>query len=124
MINYLMARQTPATCDNYLRLGPDAVSAPDNEFLVHLDRIGATLFRAFGAAKRSGLPAAEPEDQDWSLVAEAFTKSGGTPTEMEERTPIRLSRVCARQRRNCMQRPFRCTANLDDMSKPPCSTRL
>ncbi|RWD63339.1 tetratricopeptide repeat protein [Mesorhizobium sp.] len=83
MINYLMARQTPATCDNYLRLGPDAVSASDNEFLVHLDRIGATLFRAFGAAKRSGLPAAEPEDQDWSLVAEAFTKSGGTPTEME-----------------------------------------
>jgi tetratricopeptide (TPR) repeat protein len=83
MLNYLMTRQTPATCDNYLRRGPDAVSAPDNEFLAHLDRIGATLFRAFGAAKRSGLPAAEPEDQDWSLVADAFTKSGGTPTEME-----------------------------------------
>ncbi|RTL96509.1 MAG: tetratricopeptide repeat protein [Hyphomicrobiales bacterium] len=82
MINYLMARQTPATCDNYLRSGPDAVSAPDSEFLAHLDKMGATLFRAFGAAKRSGLPAAEPEDQDWSLVADAFTKSGGTPTEM------------------------------------------
>lgn len=82
VLNYLMARQTPATCDNYLRSGPDAVSAPDSEFLAHLDKMGATLFRAFGAAKRSGLPAAEPEDQDWSLVADAFTKSGGTPTEM------------------------------------------
>jgi hypothetical protein len=83
MLNYLMTRQTSATCNNYLRSGPDAVSAPDSEFMVHLDKMGATLFRAFGAAKRSGLPASEPEDQDWSLVAEAFTKSGGTPTEME-----------------------------------------
>ena len=83
MLNYLMARQTPATCNNYLRNGPDAVSAPDSEFLVHLDKVGATLFHAFGAAKRSGLPAAEPEDQDWSLVADAFTKSGGTPAEMD-----------------------------------------
>ncbi|RAZ86945.1 hypothetical protein DPM33_26720 [Mesorhizobium hawassense] len=83
MLNYLMTRQTPATCNNYLRKGPDAVSAPDSEFLVHQDKIGATLFRAFGAAKRSGLPAAEPADQDWSLVAEAFTRGGGTPTEMD-----------------------------------------
>jgi tetratricopeptide (TPR) repeat protein len=83
MLNHLIARQTPATCNNYLRIGPDAVSAPDSEFLVHLDRIGATLLHALGAAKRSGLPAAEPEDQDWSLVAEAFTKNGGTPAEME-----------------------------------------
>ncbi|KUM23625.1 hypothetical protein AU467_33080 [Mesorhizobium loti] len=83
MVNYLMARQTPATCNNYLRIGPDAVSAPDNEFLADLDRIGATLFRAFGAAKKSGLPAAVPGDQDWSLVADAFTKSGGTPAEMD-----------------------------------------
>ncbi|MDX8535819.1 hypothetical protein RFM41_33115 [Mesorhizobium sp. VK25A] len=83
MLNHVMARETPATCNNYLRIGPDAVSAPDSEFLAHLDKIGATLFHAFGAAKRSGLPAAEPEDQDWSLVADAFTKGGGTPAEME-----------------------------------------
>ncbi|WP_217578139.1 tetratricopeptide repeat protein [Mesorhizobium sp. GbtcB19] len=83
MLNYLMTRKTPATCDNYLRKGPDAVSAPDSEFMVHLDKIGATLFRAFGAAKRSGLPAAEPADQDWSLLADAFTRGGGTPAEMD-----------------------------------------
>ncbi|TPN76745.1 tetratricopeptide repeat protein [Mesorhizobium sp. CU2] len=83
MLNHLMARETPATCNNYLRNGPDAVIAPDHEFLMDMDRIGATLFRAFGAAKKSGLPAAEPGDQDWSLVADAFTKGGGTPTEME-----------------------------------------
>lgn len=83
MLNHLMARETPATCNTYLRNGPDAVSAPDNDFLVDLDRIGATLFHAFGAAKRSALPAAEPGDEDWSLVADAFTKSGGTPAEMD-----------------------------------------
>ncbi|MBZ9849240.1 hypothetical protein LB565_14740 [Mesorhizobium sp. CA14] len=83
MLDHLMARETPDICNNYLRNGPDAVSAPDSEFLAHLDKVGATLFRAFGAAKRSGLPAAEPEDQDWSLLADAFTKSGGTPAEMD-----------------------------------------
>ena len=83
MLNHLITRQTPATCDNYLRSGPDAVSAPDGEFLAHLDKMGATLFRAFGDAKSRGLPDAEPEDQDWSLLADAFTEGGGTPAEME-----------------------------------------
>lgn len=57
--------------------------APSHDFLAHLDKIGATLFNAFGAAKRSGLPAAVPSDQDWSLVADAFIRSGGTPVEMD-----------------------------------------
>lgn len=83
MLNHVMARETPATCNNYLRNGPDAISAPGHDFLADLDRIGATLFHAFGAAKRSGLPAAVPSDQDWSLVADVFTKIGGTPAEME-----------------------------------------
>ncbi|TPK96274.1 hypothetical protein FJ567_21475 [Mesorhizobium sp. B2-4-16] len=83
MLNHVMARETPATCNNYLRNGPDAISAPGHDFLADLDRIGATLFRAFGAAKRSGLPAAVPSDQDWSLVADVFTKIGGTSAEME-----------------------------------------
>jgi len=83
MLKHLIARQTPATCNNYLRNGPDAVNAPDSEFLAHLDKVGATLFHAFGAAKRSGLPATEPGDEDWSLVADAFTRGGGTPAEME-----------------------------------------
>ena len=83
MLNHVMARETPATCNNYLRNGPDAVSAPGHDFLADLDRIGAALFRAYGAAKRSGLPAVEPSDQDWSLVADVFTKIGGTPAEME-----------------------------------------
>jgi hypothetical protein len=83
MLNHLMARQTPAVCNDYVRNGPDAVGAPDNDFLTDLDKIGATLFHAFGAANRSGLPAVAPADQDWSLVADAFTKSGGTPAEMD-----------------------------------------
>ena len=83
MLNHVMARETPATCNNYLRNGPDAISAPGHDFLADLEKVGATLFRAFGAAKRSGLPAAEPSDQDWSLVADIFTKIGGTPAEME-----------------------------------------
>ncbi|TIP01894.1 MAG: hypothetical protein E5X72_23540 [Mesorhizobium sp.] len=83
MVNHLMARETPVTCNNYLRYGPDAISAPGNDFLVDLDRIGATLFHAFGAAKRSSLPAAEPSDEDWSLIADAFTRNGGTPAEMD-----------------------------------------
>lgn len=83
MVNHLTARETPATCNNYLRNGPDAISAPGNDFLMDLDRIGATLFHAFGAAKKSSLPAAEPSDEDWSLIADAFTRSGGTPAEMD-----------------------------------------
>ncbi|MBZ9841097.1 hypothetical protein [Mesorhizobium sp. CA5] len=83
MLNHVMARETPTTCNNYLRNGPDAISAPGHDFRADLDRIGATLFRAFGAAKRSGLPAAVPSDQDWSLVADVFTKIGGTPAEVE-----------------------------------------
>ncbi|WP_246679560.1 hypothetical protein [Mesorhizobium sp. B2-3-5] len=83
MLNHVMARETPATCNNYLRNGPDAISAPGHDFLAHLDKIGATLFNAFGAAKRSGLPAAVPSDQDWSLVADAFIRSGGAPVEMD-----------------------------------------
>ena len=83
MLNHVMAQETPATCNNYLRYGPDAIGAADNDFMTDLDRIGATLFRALGAAKRSGLPAAVPSDQDWSLVADVFTKIGGTPAEMD-----------------------------------------
>jgi len=82
-LNHVMARETPATCNNYLRNGPDAISAPGHDFLVDLDRIGATLFHAFGAAKSSGLPATEPSEEDWSLVAGAFTKGGGTLAEMD-----------------------------------------
>ena len=83
MLNHVMARETPATCNNYLRNGPDAIGAPSDDFMADLDKIGATLFHAFGAAKGSGLPAAAPVDQDWSLVADAFTSNGGTPAEMD-----------------------------------------
>ncbi|OHV69354.1 hypothetical protein LCM4577_22430 [Mesorhizobium sp. LCM 4577] len=83
MLNHVMARETPATCNNYLRNGPDAISAPGHDFLADMDRIGAALFRAYGAAKRSGLPTVAPSDQDWSLVADIFKKIGGTPAEME-----------------------------------------
>ncbi|RWM34129.1 MAG: hypothetical protein E5Y01_23920 [Mesorhizobium sp.] len=83
MLNHVMARETPATCNNYLRNGPDAIGSPSHDFMVDLDRIGATLFHAFGAAKDSGLPAAAPVDQDWQLVADAFTRNGGTPAEMD-----------------------------------------
>jgi hypothetical protein len=83
MLNHVMARETPASCNNFLRNGPDAISAPGHDFSVDLDKVGATLFRAFGAAKRSGLPSGTPVDQDWSLVADAFVKSGGTPAELD-----------------------------------------
>ncbi|WP_181168844.1 hypothetical protein [Mesorhizobium sp. B2-4-17] len=52
MLNHVMARETPATCNNYLRNGPDAISAPGHDVLAHPDKIGATLFNAFGAAKK------------------------------------------------------------------------
>ena len=32
---------------------------------------------------RNGLPAAEPSDEDWSRIADAFTRGGGTPAEMD-----------------------------------------
>jgi hypothetical protein len=82
MLNHVMERETPATCNNYLRHGPGVLGAPGPDFLAEMDKIGATLFRALGAAKRSGLPAAVPSDQDWSLVADIFTEIGGTPAEM------------------------------------------
>lgn len=82
LINHLMARQTAAICDDYLRNGPGTISAPGNDFLGDMDAVGAALFHALGAAKRGGLPAAEPGDQDWALIADAFTKGGGTAAEM------------------------------------------
>lgn len=82
MLNHVMARETAVTCNNYLRKGPDALSMPDQDFLTDMDKIGATLFHAFGAAKNGGLPAAAASDEDWSLLADAFISSGGTPTEM------------------------------------------
>ncbi len=82
MLNHVMERETPATCNNYLRNGPGVLGAPDGDLLADLDKIGATLFRALGAAKRSDLPAAVPSDQDWSLVADIFTEIGGTSAEM------------------------------------------
>ncbi|MEZ2329746.1 hypothetical protein AB6802_08485 [Mesorhizobium sp. RCC_202] len=83
MLNQVMARETPASCNNFLRNGPDAISAPGHDFSADLDKVGATLIRAFGAAERSGLPAAMPVDQDWSMVADAFAKIGGTPAELD-----------------------------------------
>jgi len=82
MLNHVMARETAITCNNYLRNGPDALSMPDQDFLADMDKIGATLFHAFGAAKKSGLAAASASDEDWSLLADAFINAGGTPTEM------------------------------------------
>ncbi|WP_244571376.1 hypothetical protein [Mesorhizobium carmichaelinearum] len=83
MLNHIMARETATTCNNYLRQGPGALSTPDQDFLSDMDKIGATLFRAFGAAKKGGLPAASASDEDWSLLADAFIKVGGTPAEMD-----------------------------------------
>lgn len=82
MLNHVMARETAAACNNYLRHGPGALSTPDQDFLGDMDKIGATLFHAFGAAKRGGLPAASASDEDWSLLADAFIKAGGTSVEM------------------------------------------
>ena len=82
MLNHVMARETVTTCNNYLRQGPGALSMPDQDLLSDMDRIGATLFHAFGAAKQDGLPAASASDEDWSLLADAFIKAGGTPVEM------------------------------------------
>jgi hypothetical protein len=82
MLNHVMSRETAATCNNYLRQGPGALSTPDQDFLADMDKIGATLFRAFGAAKNGGLPAAAASDEDWSLLADAFINAGGTPAEM------------------------------------------
>ncbi|WP_245429336.1 hypothetical protein [Mesorhizobium sp. WSM3860] len=83
MLKHVMERETPATCNRYLRDGPVALSMPEQDFLMHMDKIGATLFHAFGAAKGSGLRAAAPVDQDWSLVADAFTRNGGTTAEID-----------------------------------------
>ncbi|WP_352126986.1 hypothetical protein [Mesorhizobium sp. dw_380] len=83
MLNHVMARETAATCNNYLRQGPGALSTPDQDFLPDMDKIGATLFHAFGAAKNVGLPAVAARDEDWSLLAEAFISSGGTQAEMD-----------------------------------------
>ncbi|RWD61639.1 MAG: hypothetical protein EOS36_17320 [Mesorhizobium sp.] len=83
MLKDVMARESAATCNSYLRNGPDALGTPDKDFLNDMDKIGATLFHAFGAAKNGGLPAADPSDQDWSLLADAFTSAGGTPAEMD-----------------------------------------
>ncbi|WP_136621442.1 MULTISPECIES: hypothetical protein [Mesorhizobium] len=82
MLNHVMARETAATCNNYLREGPGALSTPDQDFLIDMDKVGATLFHAFGAAKNGGLPAAAASDGDWSLLADAFINAGGTPAEI------------------------------------------
>ena len=37
-----------------------------------MDKVGAALFHAFGAAKNGGLPAAPTSDGDWSLLVDAF----------------------------------------------------
>lgn len=81
MLNHVMARETAATCNNYLRQGPGALSATQ-VFLTDMDKIGATLFHAFGAARNGGLPAAAANDEDWSLLADAFTNAGGTAAEL------------------------------------------
>ncbi|UVK46253.1 hypothetical protein BPNPMPFG_001874 [Mesorhizobium sp. AR07] len=83
MLNHVMARETAATCNSYLREGPGALSTLDQDFLTDMDKIGATLFHAFGAAKNGGLPAAAASDEDWSLLADAFMNVGGTPAEMD-----------------------------------------
>ncbi|MER9583240.1 hypothetical protein [Mesorhizobium sp. M0276] len=82
MLNHVMARETAAICNNYLREGPDALGTPDQDFLIDMDKVGATLFHAFGAAKNGSLPAAAASDGDWSLLADAFINAGGTPAEM------------------------------------------
>lgn len=79
---HIMARETAATCNNYLRVGPRALSTPDQDFLIDMDKVGATLFHAFGAAKKGGLPAVAASDGDWSLLADAFINAGGTPAEI------------------------------------------
>ena len=45
---------------------------PDQDFLIDMDKVGAALFHAFGAAKNGGLPAAPTSDGDWSLLVDAF----------------------------------------------------
>jgi hypothetical protein len=82
MLNHVMARETATICNNYLREGPGALSTPDQDFLIDMDKVGATLFRAFGAAKNGDLPAAAASDGDWSLLADAFIDAGGTPAEI------------------------------------------
>lgn len=83
MLNHVMANRSSATCDRYVRDGPSAIEAPDQAFMINLDRIGATLFHAFGAAKNSGLPATAASDEDWSMLASALAKAGATQEEMK-----------------------------------------
>lgn len=60
MLNHVMARETAAACNNYLRHGPGALSTPDQDFLGDMDKIGATLFHAFGAAKEAACRPLQP----------------------------------------------------------------
>ncbi|MBN9275316.1 MAG: hypothetical protein J0J15_34765 [Mesorhizobium sp.] len=83
MLNHVMAKQPSATCNRYVREGPSAIEAPDQAFMMNLDRIGATLFHAFGAARNSGLPATAASDEDWSMLASALAKAGATQDEMK-----------------------------------------
>ncbi|MFD1986498.1 hypothetical protein ACFSOZ_29090 [Mesorhizobium newzealandense] len=124
MLNHVMARGTAAICNNYLRGGPGALSTPDQDFLSDMDKIGATLFHAFGAAKNGSLPAASASDEDWSLLADAFINAGGTPAEMNV-LPMsaRNSKVSARQSRNYIYPLCRCRVSPGDTSKPLCSMR-
>jgi hypothetical protein len=83
MLRHVMARESAVTCNSYLAKGPSVLSARDHDLMMDMDKIGTTLIHAFGAARSSGLSAATVNDQDWSMVADAFTKAGGTPAEME-----------------------------------------
>lgn len=83
MLRQVMARESAATCNSYLAKGPGALNTQDHDFMVGMDKIGSTLFLAFGAAKSSGLPAAPASDEEWSLVATAFVAAGGTQADME-----------------------------------------
>ncbi|QPC92089.1 hypothetical protein [Mesorhizobium sp. INR15] len=83
MLNHVMARESPTTCNGYLKNGPGALSAPAHEQMMDMDAIGATLIRAYGAARRSGLAAAPASDEDWSMAASAFVAAGGTQADME-----------------------------------------